>query len=505
MSLHPYVIATLACLMAPVAAQGQTSGLKAYLDSDVLKKTFAAAEGSQQNELTPAENIRSLMPSNNAVSFVRYVIATRPALALKGFESLRLNKILENAAAAGGTSALSSAIGPALLGAAIEYGGVLQESTGTTTTLRLNALGITKLAVGARQVPYCPALDPAQCQPLSRWLRRVSASVSLEPKAAAADATGTPPPSAANLLGGDLRVSSWGARVELTPASHLHDPAYTAAWTTKIGELRNRPEPAAFTAAVGDLFGGENVEPYAEWRAETIAALSAAASSAEFQTTLDQRLQALIDVLLEADPSFPGKVIAASRAFDGYLTVRDDFIMQAQVHKAGLEYTNHSPLNQPATSNVRFIYSHQPTDAPLLFTLNAAFTAYNSKPSAGSQLRDVQLAGQIDRRLGDVPSLGPATLTLAAYYQWMKEDAVVDLDNLAAAALPSLVLDDDEAAILGTKGHIVLLQGKVSIAINDVLKVPFSVTWSNRRELIPDSHTVRGQVGLAIDLDGVFK
>ena len=64
---------------------------------------------------------------------------------------------------------------------------------------------------------------------------------------------------------------------------------------------------------------------------------------------------------------------------------------------------------------------------------------------------------------------------------------------------------DDAATVLGTKGHIILFQGKVSIPINDVLKVAVSATWSNRSELIPDSHTVRGQVDLAVDLDGVFK
>ena len=53
---------------------------------------------------------------------------------------------------------------------------------------------------------------------------------------------------------------------------------------------------------------------------------------------------------------------------------------------------------------------------------------------------------------------------------------------------------DDAATVLGTKGHIILFQGKVSIPINDVLKVA-----------VPDSHTVRGQVDLAVDLDGVFK
>jgi hypothetical protein len=367
-------------------------------------------------------------------------------------------------------------------------------------------LGIAKLAVGAEQFPYCPAIDPQQCNSWSNWLRRVSGSVSFEQTSAAAGALkGTTPPSASDLLGSDFRVSSWGARVEITSATRLDDPAYIRAWTASVVALRGREEPAAFTAAIGDLFGGSNAELYADWRVVTISALKLAKTTTDFRNVFNDRLQALTDALLSADQSFATKLVAASRAFSGYLAVRDDLVMKAQVHKGSLEYTNHSPLNQPGTSNLRFIYSHQPTKAPLVFTVNAALTAYDTKPNQGSQLRDVQLAGQLDRQLGQVPSLGHAVLTLAAYYQWMRDDAVVDLSKAAASTLTGLTLGDNAATVLGTAGHIVVVQGKVSIPINDVVKVPFSVTWSNRRELVPDTHTVRGQVGLAIDLDGVFK
>ena len=49
----------------------------------------------------------------------------------------------------------------------------------------------------------------------------------------------------------------------------------------------------------------------------------------------------------------------------------------------------------------------------------------------------MQLAGQIDRRLGTFGSLGNGILTFAGYYQWLKEDAVVTLgpENFAPNTL----------------------------------------------------------------------
>jgi hypothetical protein len=67
------------------------------------------------------------------------------------------------------------------------------------------------------------------------------------------------------------------------------------------------------------------------------------------------------------------------------------------------------------------------------------------------------------------------------------------------------VLADGSATVLGTKGHIGVLQAKLSVPLGEVVKVPFSVTWSNRRELIPEKSTFRGQVGLAIDVDALMR
>ena len=58
--------------------------------------------------------------------------------------------------------------------------------------------------------------------------------------------------------------------------------------------------------------------------------------------------------------------------------------------------------------------------------------------------------------------------------------------------------------LLGTKGHIGVVQGKLTIPINGIVRVPISVTWSNRTELIKQED-LRGQIGLTFDLDNVFR
>ena len=40
--------------------------------------------------------------------------------------------------------------------------------------------------------------------------------------------------------------------------------------------------------------------------------------------------------------------------------------------------------------------------------------------------------------------------------------------------------------------------------VNNVVEIPISMTWSNRTELIQESD-IRGQIGLTLDLDAVFR
>jgi hypothetical protein len=142
------------------------------------------------------------------------------------------------------------------LGVGVEYGGILQQTTGTTTTLRGNMLGLAKLAVGGPQFEYCPVLDQGRCNPISRQLRRLSGSMAFQSTSeSVAKGVATPvndpsSPVITDLFGSDYRMANWGARFDLTPSNNLDDPAYQADWKNAIATLRKDQTTRAIPAAV---------------------------------------------------------------------------------------------------------------------------------------------------------------------------------------------------------------------------------------------------------------
>ena len=115
----------------------------------------------------------------------------------------------------------------------------------------------------------------------------------------------------------------------------------------------------------------------------------------------------------------------------------------------------------------------------------------------------MQFAAQVDRRLGELANLGASTLTLAVYYQWMKDDALIVIGETDVFPGTSIPLSGDAAPLLKTKGHIWAGQAKLAFRLGEAVKVPVSVTWASRKELIDESE-VRGQVGFTFDLDQLF-
>jgi len=140
------------CVASTSTAAGQTPALNAYLDSQPMR-TDAAAVAS----MSPADRtvlaIRDLMPLNRSGSFSRFVQAKLSKNFLN-IESLRLNKMVAGAPGVAGTALVSRVAAPAVLGAAIEYGGILQQTSGTVTTLRANALGLGRLLLGGERFMY---------------------------------------------------------------------------------------------------------------------------------------------------------------------------------------------------------------------------------------------------------------------------------------------------------------------------------------------------------------
>src|SRR5690349_8916235 len=91
--------------------------LNAYLQSPAMIAGVAAL-GAVPPDSRDRMAIDGVLPLANARGFIDYVIATRLGVVARSVESLRLDKVLASATGNGGTSAVSSAIGPAILGAA---------------------------------------------------------------------------------------------------------------------------------------------------------------------------------------------------------------------------------------------------------------------------------------------------------------------------------------------------------------------------------------------------
>lgn len=504
-----FLVLSLIVTAIPCCAQNQPIDLYVRNMQD-FNDVVAVAPGSR----TP-EQVKTILPLQQSQRFADYVSAKTAradfVVLLQDIEQLRMNKqVGSSAGGTGVTSLVSNVAAPAVIGLGVEYGSILQSTTGNVTTLRANLLGVSRMLLGAEQFPYCPVIDQASCTPASRWLRRFSGSSSFEninssATTGAATVPGTATPTAVDLFGNGFRMLSWGARFDITH-NDPSDPAYIGRYQQTISNLRGSQTPAALASAIAGLFSDPNIMPvYQAWQVETVAILQSA-TKAEFKKKLGQQLDTLIDKLGALNAGFFGKVVALRRASENYLSERDSLLQDIQSNKLSVEYTNLHAQNQPTTSNIRFIYSHQPSAAPTLITANAAITWYNTLPTGTTtgRLRDVQAAGQLDRRLGVIPNLGNAVATFAGYYQWMKEDALLMIGPGNVAPGSGIVLPGTAATLLGTKGNIGVVQGRLTLPINTTIKIPISVTWSNRTELINESDT-RGQVGITLDIDSLFK
>jgi hypothetical protein len=233
-------IAVLTCVLLAIEARAQSPVIQSYLNSPVLKSSAADVAKKDPSVRTDAE-IRSLLPHQQSQSYVNFIRVNRARTLLDVVEALRLNKMVTSPPGTGGTSLVSRVAVPAVLGAAIEYGGILQQTAGQVTTLRGNALGIGRMLFGSEQFPYCPEIDSSGCGLSARVLRSISGAISLEDKRKTSPGTTTAPPTAAALTGDDFRTASWSVRIDVTPSNHLDDPKYVKAWSAAIDQLKKDP------------------------------------------------------------------------------------------------------------------------------------------------------------------------------------------------------------------------------------------------------------------------
>jgi predicted thioesterase len=417
------------------------------------------------------------------------------AALLKALEAARVDKQVGSPPnASGGTSLAMKGLAPRIFGLAVERGALTREVAGTTLTFRANPVGLVKALQGSGLVELN---DDYARDALQRFSGRFSLAATFDVS------RGTEP---GVFTGNDQQLASWAARYTFINRRDPASPDYAAQWGALLSDTT-----APYRSSVGtlnDVLGRWGA--YLEWEKELTAAVTnnvekplatngdVDAAAKTYTTLLTERLKKLEALALPAEVTTALDAYAAELkkvqssidqiyAFAGkgplltfdWTTTRDeglpDLFTWTGVFEAGLGQS-------------------RKTD----FTFNGSVSSYRSTPTAAEHaLKSVNLTAQLEHPLGR--SLPAPTLTFAASYSYLPHDSVssTGADAPAAPAPPA----DTASVGMAPKGHVGLFQAKLTIPIKDSgVKVPLSITASNRTELIKEKD-VRGSIGITFDLD----
>jgi hypothetical protein len=440
---------------------------------------------------------------------------------VKRFESSRADK--QSGTTAGGTGSTSVvAQGPVakVLSFAAEHGALTQSVSDQIVTVRGNLAGLPSALLRQNVFPYCAGSErlSGYCigNSVLSALRRVSFGVSFDPTRGDDPITATPaggdsgPVQPVTFTADRREIASASVRVEIWNKRDVTSPEFVAAWKERVG--------AAMDAAATDLLttGGDfataimDAPGYDAWHSASAAKVKAAGQNrAALVAALRESLDALLPIIKSAVPDYETRAAAALAAYSRFFLAQDELIDSlAMKNVLAFEYTNDHPAGQVATSQFRTI-----ADLPLTpvtkLVVNGAFSLYHSVPDAAGpevkRFRDARVGLQIDHALGNVSILGPATASVALYYQNQRSAVLLEVDpanpipNVAFSGLP-----ENATHVFTNTGNIWLAQAKLSVAPpNSSVKIPLAVTYSNRTELV-DSPTWSGQVGVTYDFDGLL-
>ena len=435
-------------------------------------------------------------------------------------ERRRFDKQLGESAAGGGTTSLVSKAGiGSLFSAAFESGALAKESQGTITTFRAQGYGVYQLFNPPRQ---CPFQDPSCDTPSEITLRGLSFHLSIDnakkevtvPATTRVAANTTVP--LLGLLGSGGRIAGAGARFAVLKRHIPTGEKEIKEWRDKVTTLGDVSKTRI--EALDSLLEAMDAQP-------TVDAIHKAFAEefAKVENNLLARLEKryadnLAILQSKVDKADLGDVVtnyrASVRAFDDAMAKA----LEPILFKPALtfEYNHQQPANEVPVSNLRIIadkpfWGHSLGSSTAkspqgLFTLNAALTFYERIPEGlkAGRLRDVQAGLQFSRQVGAAHWDNRPTLSFAGYYQYMKENAVLEFGTTAQTPIVPIPLPKPAVEILNTKGSIGIVQGKIEIPIGKTGVVfPIAISWANRTELIKASG-VKGQFGISFDLDKLF-
>jgi len=408
------------------------------------------------------------------------LVARAPGLlinALQLYAEERVDKQVGATSSASGTTTLvSKGTVPKVLGLALENGAATRTVSGTTVTFRTDVGGALRALAGKGFFQLDPAADPALA-----LLNRFSASASFD----------TSRGGTTNTLTADRQqLSQWTARLQLVNQRDPQGATAAAKWRTRL-----LPSLGSISKATSELSDALKQDPAVQsWLAATAVAVTAARTTPATKSAQQQVVD--IEAALKArEASFPASLKPETiLALDEYERTTSKFVeLRHQVLRdlaagalVSAEYTNDRPVKAPRMSNVRLVAE---VGGTVDLTGNASLTFFDQNPvGVTSSVRDVQFSGEMDIKLGSADTVGAFVVSAAGKYVRQFENG----------------FSDDGIMIPNTKGTIAVGQFKLTVPVKGSgVKIPLSVTFANRTELIKES-VVRANVGITYDLDTIF-
>lgn len=401
----------------------------------------------------------------------------------------------------GSTSVAMKGLVPALLGFAVEHGAITQNVNKTIATFRVSPAGVLKALQGEG------LLDIYQDYASSagfRFASRFSAAVGFD--TSLGDSPGT-------LVADEQQLKTWSVTVTLWNTRDPRTKGYGPMWrdlANQQGAALNQSRTALDTAlknwttlatwqnALEQRVRTEVDEPWAKDGNLT-------AAQQRFAAILDVELPALSE-LSSTDPAVTSAMTSYVTVLTSIVTARNDIYKFANEGTvATFDWTTTRDENLPDLYTLTGIYAGSFTRSRKDdFTANGALHFYKESPAGTDRsFKDFNLTAQWDRPLGKVLEI-PFAITLAARYQYIPKDVPVSGAALIVPTTdteaPAPVAEPASGTAIAPKGHLILGQAKLTIPLKNGVKIPLSVSFANRTELIKESD-VRANFGVTFNLD----
>jgi hypothetical protein len=504
---------TQAAAQTEVTTCQNSRGVCAY--QKLLKDLLAARSGTEADRQMA---LRNLLAPDAIPSYLVLGLSEESVFSnvVDAWQRARVDKQIGPSVKGAGTTDLASRPStPELLGLAVQLGALTQTVSGTTATFNANAYGAYQAIVGQPAICLvCSAsawknLNFSASFDLSRQtMKQVETSGPANPTTPAVDAVQLPQ-SSGQLSSVTVRYDIYNP---LDPRSKEFKTGWSKAFQAHQEDLVNAAKDLdeALREILKPLIEDQDLESLEGEYTPIVQADLNANDAAQLLNKHFEEYFARLSKLAHKDiPDLDQKLGVAVSVFARYSQLNYDAVQEARGKpQFTAEYIFNHPVTQPDTHDFKLIYSYTPKNSTsgVLFTLNLAGSVYGGSIPAGAKygrLRDFQFAAQFDRPLGDVIS-HPATLTLAGYVQYQFDPSVLNINSGNLVPGTSITLPGDAQVLLGTKGTLGIVQGKITVNIKSGMKIPIGVSWANKTDLL-NATDVRGHIGITYDFDSIGK